>query len=180
MKSVAELSLLTSPEGSMNTNLKSFSAEIFKIGINPYVFVPEKALKTIFKDAGKDKGHIPVVMLINEERFIQHLVKFHGEWRLYLNTPMRVAARKDVGDTIRISIAYDPTTREAPVNTRFTTALNKNKKAKEIFLSLAPSRQKEIVRYINSLKTEKSVIHNIKKAIDFLLGRERFAGRDNP
>ena len=54
------------------------------------------------------------------------------------------------------------------------------KKAKKIFDALAPSLRKEIVRYISFLKTEKSVEENVVKAIDFLLGRGRFVGRDKP
>jgi hypothetical protein len=36
------------------------------------------------------------------------------------------------------------------------------------------------IRYISFLKTEESIDINIKKAIDFLMGRGRFAGRNNP
>ena len=59
-------------------------------------------------------------------------------------------------------------------------ALKKNKKANEVFKQLPPSRQKEILRYINFLKTEESVNRNIKRAIGFLSGNERFIGRDKP
>lgn len=159
---------------------KFFSAIILKIGINPYVFVPVTILKAIFKEAGKDRGHIPVNLIINDEVFIQHLVKYSGSWRLYLNTPMRRAAGKDVGDKIAIGICYDPVKREEPVNVPFEKALNSNKKAKQVFETLPASRQKEIVRYINALKTEASVARNIKKAISFLLGEQRFVGRDKP
>ncbi len=161
-------------------DLKKFSAVILKIGINPYVFVPEKILQQLFKDAGKDKGHIPVKLVIHDQQFVQHLVRYSGAWRLYLNTPMRRIAGKDVGDKIRIGICYDPEKREEPVNRSFEEALTKNKEAKQVFLSLPASRQKEIVRYINSLKTESSVERNIKKAISFLLGQDRFVGRDAP
>jgi hypothetical protein len=38
----------------------------------------------------------------------------------------------------------------------------------------------EIVRYLANLKTEKALDTNIDKAINFLLGKERFVGRDKP
>ncbi len=161
-------------------NLMKFSAIILKIGINPYVFVPEKILNQLFAEAGKDKGHIPVKLIINNEEFVQHLVRYSGAWRLYLNTPMRKAASKAVGDKIQIVIHYDTVKRDEPVNKKFENALNSNSKAKQKFQSLAPSRQKEIIRYINSLKTEIAEEHNINKAISFLLGKDRFIGRDKP
>ena len=63
---------------------------------------------------------------------------------------------------------------------KLEAALNKNKKAKQSFQQLSPSRQKEIIRYINFLKTEESVERNIKRAVQFLTGKERFVGRDKP
>ncbi len=78
--------------------MKTFSAKILKIGINPYVLVPATVLKVLFEQAGKDKGPIPIKGTLNEKPFIQHLVKYSGKWRLYLNTPMRKAAGIDVGD----------------------------------------------------------------------------------
>ncbi|MCB0523292.1 MAG: YdeI/OmpD-associated family protein [Saprospiraceae bacterium] len=50
----------------------------------------------------------------------------------------------------------------------------------EIFDALPASRRKEIVRYIANLKTEESVERNVSRAIGFLLGKERFIGRDKP
>ena len=175
---------LTEKEGEpiclMRMSMKSFTAEIFIIGINPYVFVPDDILQYLFKKAGKEKGHIPVRLIINKQKFIQHLVKYAGEWRLYLNLPMRKAAGKDVGDIINIKIDFDATKRITPMHSKFESALNKNKKAKDRFNSLSPSLQKEILRYINNLKTEASVNRNIERAINFLLEKERFIGRDKP
>lgn len=160
--------------------MKSFSAEIFKIGINPYVFLPEEILIYLFKKAGKEKGYIPVHLIINKQKFIQHLVKYRGEWRLYLNTPMRKAADKDVGDIINIKIEFDADERITPMHEKFESALNKNKKAKERFDCLPPSRQKEILRYLNNLKTEESINKNIQRAINFLLEKEKFIGHIKP
>ncbi len=157
-----------------------FSAKIFIIGINPYVFVPPIILKKIFSDAGKDKGYIPVALVINNKNFIQNLVKYSGKWRLYLNGPMRKVAKKDVGDTITIFITHDSTERITSIHPKLKKALIKNKEAKKVFDGLPPSRKKEIARYINNLKTEKSVDKNITRAVNFLLGNERFIGRDKP
>ncbi|WP_018344870.1 DUF1905 domain-containing protein [Cytophaga aurantiaca] len=158
----------------------SFTATIEIIGVNPYVYLPEALLNVIFKQAGKDKGKIPVTMTIDGHEFIQTLIKYSGAWRLYLNTPMRKAAKKEVGDKAIFEVYYDAAPREIPMHPKLTAALGKNKEAKNIYDGLRPSLQLEIVRYISFLKTEESVDRNVLRAINFLLGKERFIGRDKP
>jgi len=160
--------------------MQFFSAKIYKIGINPYVLLPPALLKTILKDAGKDKGPIPVKLSIDNKDFLQTLVKYSGKWRLYLNGPMRETAGKDVGDNIHIGIAFDTAERLTETHPALAAALKKNSKAKAVFDSLAPSLQKEIRRYINHLKTTAAVEKNVDKAIRFLLGKEWFIGREKP
>ena len=50
----------------------------------------------------------------------------------------------------------------------------------ECFNQLRPSSRNEIIKYISYLKTEQSIDKNVAKAINFLLGKERFVGRDKP
>jgi Bacteriocin-protection, YdeI or OmpD-Associated/Domain of unknown function (DUF1905) len=158
--------------------MNSFSAKILKIGINPYVAVPAAVLRVLFRQAQKDKGPIPVRGSLNGYEFMQTLVKYSGKWRLYLNTPMRKAAGIDVGDTANVQIEFDSHPRTIEMHPALKQALSKNKTAASVFSKLTPSYQKEIIRYINSLKTKESVDKNIKKAIEHLLGKERFVGRD--
>jgi len=157
-----------------------FSAKIQIIGINPFVFLPEKILEAIFEQAGKDKGKIAVRIKIDGHDFIQTLIKYSGHWRLYLNTPMRKVAGKEVGDFADFEVAYDPVKRLIPMHAKFQKALENNKDAEEVFYTLTPSLQLEITRYISNLKAEEAVDRNILKAINFLLGKERFVGRDRP
>jgi hypothetical protein len=158
----------------------SFTSKIFIIGINPYVLLPDKVLKDLFKQAQKDRGPIPIRGTLNDKPFIQTLVKYRGKWRLYLNGPMREAAGIDVGDLANVTVTFDPIPRTVAVHPKLTAALAKNKRAKKIFDALVPSLQKEIIRYISHLKTELSIDRNVRKAIRFLLGKERFIGRDKP
>jgi hypothetical protein len=157
---------------------KPFSTEIKIIGINPFVFIPDETLNYVFNQAGKNKGQLPITMKIDGHEFKQTLVRYAGDWRLYLNMPMRKAAGKDVGDTATFEIEFDAEERLISMHPKLVQALAKNKAAKEIFDSLAPYLQKEIVRYIANLRTEESVDKNVKQAIQFLLGKERFIGRD--
>lgn len=160
--------------------MKSFSGKIYIIGINPYVLLPAPVLQYIFGQAGKNKGPIPVKGTIDGHAFLQTLVKYSGKWRLYLNTPMREAAGKETGDTVTIQVAYDPAERKTPEHPEFIKILKKNKEARLVYEKLAPHLQKEINRYLQQLKTEVSVQRNIQRAIQFLLGKERFVGRDKP
>lgn len=160
--------------------MNKFTAKIEIIGINPFVFLPEKVLQNIFKEAGKNKGKIPVKMKIEGHEFIQTLIKYSGHWRLYLNTPMRKMAKKEVGDFAKFEIACDKEERKIAIHPKFQTALNNDPKAKEVFEKLRPSLQLEIVRYFSFLKQEETVEKNVTKAISFLLGKGKFVGRENP
>ena len=158
--------------------MKSFIAKIQIIGVNPYVLLPSILLRYIFKKAGKDKGAIPVQLKIGGKDFIPNLVKYSGKWRLYLNGLMRKAAGKDVGDIIEIQIDFDPKPRITPIHPKLKKAFKENPDAKKAFEKLSPSRQKEILRYINFLKSEESVDRNIKRAISHLVGKQSFVGRN--
>ena len=163
-----------------NKKAGMFSAKIEIIGVNPFVYLPENVLASVFIEANKSKGKIPVRLKIDGHEFIQTLIKYSGSWRLYLNTPMRKAAKKDVGDLANFEVSFDPKKRAIPLHPKFTNALKENKAARKIFDSLPPSRRLEIARYLSFLKTEASVDRNVLKAINFLLGKERFIGRDGP
>ncbi len=158
----------------------TFTAVIEIIDINPYVLLPDEVLEGIFQQANKCKGPIPIKGTIEHFSFIQTLVKFRGEWRLYLNTPMRNAINTVVGDIAKFSISYDPVVRKNIMHPKLAKALNENPDAKEVFDQVRPSLQKEIIRYINQLKTEESIDRNVDNAIQFLLGNRRFIGRDKP
>ena len=159
--------------------MRYFFAKIQIIGINPYVLLPASLLKYIFQKAEKNKGAIPVQLKIDGKAFIQNMVKYSGKWRLYLNGPMRKAAGKDVGDIIEIQVDFDPRPRTIPVHPKLKKAFKENPTAKKAFEKLSPSRQKEILRYINFLKSEESVEKNVQRAISHLAGKQSFVGRKN-
>jgi len=158
----------------------AFTGKIFIIGINPYVIPPQPVLNELFKQAGKTTSPIPVKIKIANKNFLQNVVRYSGKWRLYLNTPMRKAANRDVGDRIDIQLAFDPNERKLPMHPKLEQAFRKNKKAFRIFEQLSAYKKKEIVRYINFLKTDDAVDRNVTRAIQFLLGNARFIGRDKP
>lgn len=160
--------------------MTKFTATIDIIGINPFVLLPDAVLTKIFKQAQKDKGPIPVRGTIDGHPYIQTLVRYSGRWRLYINGSMLKASQKKVGDKVTLHIEFDPEVRSIPIHPKIIKALSKNKRAKSVFESLPPSRQKEIIRYLSFLKTEISVARNVDRVIQFLLGKSRFVGRDKP
>lgn len=158
----------------------TFTAAIEIIGINPFVYVPDEILNHLFEKAAKSKGPIPVKGIVNTVPYTQTLMKFKGEWRLYINTKMLKNSPKRIGEQIEISIDYDAEKRSIPIHPKLLQALNENTAANSVFQNLRPSLQHEIIRYIAHLKTEESIDKNVLKAIAFLLGKGKFVGREKP
>jgi Domain of unknown function (DUF1905)/Bacteriocin-protection, YdeI or OmpD-Associated len=157
-----------------------FSAKLEIIGINPFVYLPDSILNSLFVQANKSKGHIPIKGTINGNPYKQTLVKYSGEWRLYINTTMLKNSPKRIGEIIEVSILFDPESREVPMPIEFAEALKLNKEANSVFEKLSASRKAEIVRNLAKLKTKASLERNITRAINFLNGKESFLGRKNP
>jgi hypothetical protein len=150
--------------------MKSFSASVRIIGVNPYVPVPPNILSALLKKAGRPTSPLPVKGKLNGHRFTQTIVKYQGKQRLYLNTPMRNAARIGVGDKANVEVDFDGRPRIVPMHPKFKRALAKNKKALTTFQRLPPHRKKEILRYINFLKTAKSVDQVVSRMVKQLVG----------
>jgi Bacteriocin-protection, YdeI or OmpD-Associated/Domain of unknown function (DUF1905) len=162
------------------TPTQEFKANINIIGINPFVLVPHKILKEIFTQAGRDKGPIPIKGNINGNEYRQTLVRYNNEWRLYINTAMLKNSPKRIGELVEITVSFDTDSREIEMPVEFAKALKGNKEAHLVFEQLTASRKKEIVRYLANLKTKEKLEMNIIKAISFLTGKEKFAGRKKP
>nr|WP_288808579.1 YdeI/OmpD-associated family protein [uncultured Sphingobacterium sp.] len=157
-----------------------FKATLDIIGINPFVFVPEDILYNLFKEAGINKGYIPIRGKVNGKDYKQTLLRYKGEWRLYINTEMLTNSPKRSGETLELSVVFDPADRSLVPHPQLEQALVENEEAKAVFERLAPSKRKEIIRYISFLKTDESRRKNIEKAVGFLLGKNRFIGREKP
>ena len=147
---------------------------------NPFVELPTSVLKRVFVESGRDKSPIPVHGSINGKPYRQTLVKFRGEWRLYVNMEMLKDSPRRVGESIEVDVAFDPVDRAVAAHPKFAAALADNADAEAAFEALPPSRQREILRYLSSLKRDDSVERNVDRAIKFLLGDGRFVGRDSP
>jgi hypothetical protein len=149
---------------------RSFVEKVRIIDINPYVRLPKAVLAAIFESAGRAKSPIPVKGTLNGKPFRQTLVRYQGAWRLYLNAPMRLAAGVEVGDQASLELSFDPRPRVVPMHPKLARALAKSPRAAKAFERLTPSHQKEIKRYLASLKSEETRERNIGKVILYLMG----------
>ena len=150
----------------------TFTSVIYRLGINPVVDPPDDVLQAIFEQAGRSKGPIPVCGRLNGAEFIQTLVKYKGAWRLYINGQMLTDSGLTVSDSVEIEIEFDPRPREVAMPAKLKNALARDSKAKKAFGSLSPSRQKEVFRYINSLRTDESIARNVEKILRQMKGDE--------
>ena len=155
-----------------------FTAKLEIIGINPFVFLPEKILNEIFEASGKNKSPIPVKGKVNGKEFKQNLMKYLGEWRLYINLTMLKDSPKRIGELIEISVEYDDSDRTIPIHPQLEKAIRENPVTLRNFENLIPSRKLELIRYINNLKTEASIQRNIEKIISHLKGEADFFGKN--
>ena len=88
----------------------TFSATIRKSGTNPYVEVPKEV-----SDALGIQGNIPVRGRLNIYPFRSTLVPIEGGChRLYVHMLMVKGAKVGVGDTVTVTIDYDPVKRVRP------------------------------------------------------------------
>jgi len=144
---------------------KTFKAVIYKVGINPCVDVPEKISSKLLAR----RGYIPILGKINGHHFEQHLVPVKaGPYRLYVNIPMLKGAEVKVGDTAKFELEQgDLSPKQVATSAALKTRLIKEDLVSE-FNNLIPSRQKEINKYIGSLKTDDARERNIEKVVKML------------
>ncbi len=144
-----------------------FSARVYKLGINPCVDVPEEASQAFAKS-----GYIPVQGTLNGSPIRATLVPMGGgRHRLFLNGEMRKRAKVTVGDQVSLVLETDDQSRAVPMPAEFALALEEHAAAKVAFAQLLPSRQKEILAYLNWIKRPETLKRNIDKVIAMLEGR---------
>ncbi|WP_261512473.1 YdeI/OmpD-associated family protein [Chryseobacterium paludis] len=159
----------------MKNNL--FTAQLEIIGINPFIFVPEEVLKIIFEASGRNKSPIPVKGTVNGVEYKQNLMKYLGEWRLYINLIMLKNSPKRIGEMLEVSIEYDSSDRSISIHPKLDQAIKEDPVTLRNFENLIPSRRLELIKYINNLKTEESIQRNIEKIIRHLKGETDFFGK---
>lgn len=177
-----------------------FTAEVKLFGINPYVEAPAEVVATLgggkkapvlveVANAGAeaDEPHAPrsggklakdaeqlkaIRRLAPGGEFRTTLVPSRsGPTRLYLDTWMRAAAGVGVGDQVQVRLQLDHGSRDLPVPVELLEALQNNEEAQAAWEALSPSRRREILAYLNFLKTPSALERNVRKTIARLLAK---------
>lgn len=160
-----------------------FRAKIERRGINPFVMVSAARARGIKPDWKKP---LPVLVQVNGQPEpawrVNMMPAGDGRFYLYLDGVVRKASGTDVGDTVDLSVFFDPDYRSGPqdgIPPEFAARLDENAGVRDHWDSLAPSLRKEILRYLANLKSDAARERNIDRAIAVLGGaKARFLARD--
>ncbi|WP_439567159.1 YdeI/OmpD-associated family protein [Sphingopyxis sp.] len=160
-----------------------FKAKIERKGINPYVRVSAARAQRI--KAGWKKP-LPVLVRVNEKPVdgapVNMMPAGDGGFFLYLDSRVRAASETEVGDLVDVWIVFDRSYRPGPQHPmpfEFASRLDSNPRAKMCWDGLTPSLQKEILRYLASLKSDAARQRNLERAIEVLSGaKARFLARE--
>lgn len=160
-----------------------FKAVIEIHNINPYVLISKKRATAL--RAGWKKP-MPVLVQINNQPTTPWKINMmpvgDGSFYLYLHGDVRKVSNTKVGDIVQVDVSFDDEYRGGPIHRMpewFQKPLEANPKARNAWDLLAPSRQKEILRYFAGLKSREARERNVQKALLSLSGDEsHFMGRD--
>ncbi|HWA34119.1 MAG TPA: DUF1905 domain-containing protein [Cyclobacteriaceae bacterium] len=140
----------------------TFKAKIYKTGINWCVDVPRK----ITERMRPTKGYIRIKGTINGARFMKSLVPVkNSPYRLFVNRQMMKTGKTALGKVATFVIAQDQAhARKIPLPPPFAAQLQANGLL-SAFTNLPPSRKKDILLYLNNIKTPPVLLRNIEKVV---------------
>jgi len=139
-----------------------FTARIYKVGINPCVDVPARVSRAF----APRSGYVPVEGDLEGFPIRATLVPVGGgRHRLYLNGSMRQGAGVDTGDRAQVCIRFDPKPRRERTPKALRDGLARSRRAQARWEGLTLSKRKEILLYLNSLKSAEALDRNVRKVI---------------
>jgi hypothetical protein len=148
-----------------------FSAVMLQRGINPFVLI-SAAQATELKPGWRKP--MPVRVRINGKPRTPWCINLmpvgNGSFYLYLRSDVRKASGTKVGRRVKLEIAFDSASHGGPgaLPDWFEAALAKDAEAKAAWMKLTPGRQKEIARYLASLKSPEARSPNLARALGVL------------
>ena len=149
----------------------TFKAKIYKTGINWCVDVPTEITELLTAE----KGRINIKGQINGFDFTKTLMPVKNEpHRLFVNQVMMKGGKTALGETATFEIEQDneKEDKEYPTPLILTEQLKKEQLT-TAFDSLTASRKKDILKYLNYVKTEETLLKNIDKLIAQLKNKEK-------
>ena len=159
------------------------TALIELVGVNPYVRVVAEQAKLLKPDWRRP---MPVVVRINgvtDALWRTNMMPVgEGAFNLYLHGQMRKASQTSVGDSVKVELWFDNAYVNGPqhlVPAWFQAALDLDSRARGNWERLPPSRQKELLRYLDRLKSTEAIDRNLAGAMHVLRGNPgHYLGRD--
>jgi Bacteriocin-protection, YdeI or OmpD-Associated/Domain of unknown function (DUF1905) len=159
-----------------------FLATIYRLWVLRYVDVPEAAVKALrqeaesIKSAGKESAanakYIPVVATVNGRRVRTTLLPAGGgRYRMQFNTELRKAAQADGGDAVSVELSLDRASREIPVPPDLRAALEQHPKARRAFEQAPPGLRRQILKWMDCVKSESARAKRIDVVIDRMTER---------
>jgi len=141
-----------------------FTEKIEMVEINPCVTVPSR----VSRHFGLN-GYVPVVVYIEKGRVPSTLVPIGGGvHRLYINGKMLQYTDSGPGDRVTVRLELDTSDRSFTTPDYLSRALASDHKSKARWNSLAPSKRKEVIRYLSSAKTTDTRDRNLAKLLTIL------------
>jgi hypothetical protein len=161
----------------------TFTARIEIAGINPYVRVRSEQAKALKSEWRRP---MPVLVRLNggpRTRWRTNMMPTgDGDYLLYLHGAMRETSRTGVGDVVSVELSFDDEYRGGPahdVPEWFQSALDADPVALSNWIALAPSRRKEVLRYLSGLRSDGAKSRNLTQVMRVLRGEPgRYMGRD--
>jgi Domain of unknown function (DUF1905) len=149
----------------------TFTATIHKLGINPCVDVPEEIVAALLHAAQKKNAPVQVKCDLFGTLFDANVVRYAGNWRLYLNTTARKSAQKAVGDSIAITLSYDPNVRMPPMPQAFRQALKDDAEALRLWRLRPSPKRHEMLQFLNEKANDAELASGIAETLKRLLKR---------
>ena len=165
----------------MSAKTLRFGAIIRIHNANPYILISAARAQSLRPGWRKP---MPVTVRINgmpEKAWPINMMPIgDGSFYLYLHGHVRKSSRTQVGDRVRVEVAFDADykTGPQPMPSWFKKALRAAPQAHKAYAALAPSRQKELVRYLARLVSQEAKDRNLALALEVLSGKTgRFMAR---
>ena len=155
----------------MKSAVHTFQAVIYKTGINFAVDVPH----TITNQLKAVKGYIRIKGTVNGAAFTKSLVPVkNSPYRLFVNMITLREARTQAGKRAVFVIEQDhtPIEKDYEMPAWLQQKLTRLKLS-DAFQQLTPSRRRDILRYLSSLKQEETIQRNVAKLIEQLRRGEK-------
>jgi len=141
-----------------------FTATIETLGINPCIQIPARVTRYFGK-----RGYVPVTVYLQSGEVPSSLVPIGGGvQRLYINAAMLRCTDSRIGDRVSIGLELDASDRSLKAPDHLLGTLSARPLAESRWKSLAPSKRKEIIRYISTGKSNATRNRNVARLLRIL------------